>query len=242
MGGIIGGMLFRSLGFAGSGDWGGGFGLVDLFFILLLLGAIYYLVKHFRSRPALQMSAAAAGSVAYPFPEPRSGLPPQFPDSFEYPISKKEIPGLRHIQAMDPTFEEGKFLEWVKSFFCQIQTHFSNRNLDALRPLLTPEMYAALGQQIHELIQMGERNHLEKISIGEVKIVDAGQDHGEEYIRVRISASLLDYGVDERSGRIISGSDKLPVNFSESWTFSRNVGERGEQSWVLSGIHPEEDE
>jgi len=63
VGGLLGGMLFRSLGFAGGLDGGGGFGFGDILLILIILGIIYFLVKRFRGRQALQMSAAGAGSL-----------------------------------------------------------------------------------------------------------------------------------------------------------------------------------
>ena len=77
MGGLLGGMLFRSLGFAGSGMGGGGFGFGDLLLILVILGIIYFVVKRFRSRNTMQMSAVGAGSSSYPAPalDPVYALP-----------------------------------------------------------------------------------------------------------------------------------------------------------------------
>ena len=67
VGGLLGGMLFSSLGFAGPG-FGGGFGLADIFLILVILGIIYFVVKRFRARQTLQMSMAGRAGRRIPTP------------------------------------------------------------------------------------------------------------------------------------------------------------------------------
>ncbi|MGZ8447683.1 MAG: TIM44-like domain-containing protein, partial [Candidatus Deferrimicrobiaceae bacterium] len=44
--------------------------------------------------------------------------------------------------------------------------------------------------------------------------------------------NLLDYTTDE-AGKVLSGSDTVPVKFEEFWTFTRPVGPGG---WRLSAI------
>jgi predicted lipid-binding transport protein (Tim44 family) len=42
-----------------------------------------------------------------------------------------------------------------------------------------------------------------------------------------------DFTLDEKSGQVLAGDPQSPIEFTESWTFSRNIGER---NWVLAGI------
>jgi predicted lipid-binding transport protein (Tim44 family) len=65
-----------------------------------------------------------------------------------------------------------------------------------------------------------------------VEPIEAWQEAGQDFITLKIEASLLDYYVDE-SGRLISGSDTEPVKFQEYWTFTRPVGPN---PWRLSAI------
>ncbi len=238
LGGRFAGMLFLGLGGAGDQNLGGGgFGFGDLFLILILLGIIYFIFKRFRSRQTLQMSAAGAGATSYSFPGSAPGpiytppAPPEFQEG-------KNIAGLRHIQEMDRSFNEKTFIAFAKDLFFKVQTHFAKRNIEGLRPLLTPAMFDGFATQLNELTAQRHINRLENVSVREAEIIDAGQDHGEEFITVKISATLLDYVVEEGSDRIISGSDQDPVLFAEHWTLARNVGEK---NWILAGIHQEKD-
>jgi hypothetical protein len=50
-------------------------------------------------------------------------------------------------------------------------------------------------------------------------------------------ANLLDYTIEESTGRIVGGSREIPVKFEESWTFVRPAGEA---SWQLTAIQQPE--
>ena len=240
LGGLLGGMLFSSLGFAGSGaGFGGGFGLSDIFLILIILGIIYFVVKRFRSRQTMQMSMAGAGGAPYPYsgpgpsPGPILGPPPVEEDFKKGPA----VDALRHIRAMDPTFDEKSFKDLAEDLFFKIQGGWTRRDLSGIRAFLSPQMSEVFKEQIDRLIADQEINRLENIAVREVEIVEAGQDRGEEYITVRFYANLLDYTVQEKTGKVVAGSSSDPVKFVEYWTLTRGVGEK---TWVLGGITQEE--
>ena len=237
VGGLLGGMLFRSLGFAGGmGEGSEGFGFGDLLLIMVILGIIYFVVKRFRSRNTMQMSTAGAGPAPYSYPIPSPGpifTPSPATDSAGVPVSE----GLRHIRAMDPSFNEKNFKDLAEDIFFKIQGAWTRRDLSGVRRLLTQEMLGIFGRDLEELIAKKQMNKLENIAVREVEIVEAGQEKGEDYISVRIYANLLDYVADEKSGQVLSGSSSDPVKFVEYWTFTRNVGEK---NWALAGIAQDE--
>ena len=238
MGGLLGGMLFNSLGFAGPGS-GEGFGMSDIFLILIILGIIYFVVKRFRSRQTMQMSMAGAGGAPYPYsgPGPSPGPilgPPPVEENFK---KGPAVDALRHIRAMDPTFDEKSFKDLAEDLFFKIQGGWTRRDLSGIRALLSPQMHEVFKEQIDRLVADQEINRLENIAVREVEIVEAGQDRGEEYITVRFYANLLDYTVHEKTGKVIAGSSSDPVKFVEYWTLTRGVGEK---TWVLGGITQEE--
>ncbi len=230
---MLGGMLFRSLGFAG-GNWGGeGFGMGDLFLILIMLGIIYFVIKRFRSPHTMQMSPATAGQSPYSHPpdlSPGPGYSPPPPTEF---TENPKNDGLRHIKEMDSSFNELSFKDLSEDIFFKIQGAWTKRDLSSVRHLLAPEMFDIFQKDVDKLLSQKQINRLENIAVREVEIVDAGQDRGEEFITVKFYANLLDYVTDETTGRVISGSTSDPVKFIEYWTFSRNVGQT---NWVLAGI------
>jgi predicted lipid-binding transport protein (Tim44 family) len=235
VGGLLGGMLFRSLGFAGSGAEGGGFGFGDLLLIMVILGIIYFVVKHFRARNAMQMSSAGAGSGSYSYQAP-APISVSSPPALETGMEDPKLAGLRHIREMDSSFSEKAFKDLSEDMFFKIQGAWTKRDLGPVRSLLSPEMFSVFQQDVNRMIAEKTINRLENIAVREVEIVDAGQDRGQEFITTRFYANLLDYTTDEKGTQIISGNSSDPVKFVEYWNFSRNVGEK---NWVLAGITQE---
>lgn len=151
MGEFLGGMLFRSLGFAGGFDGGGGFGFGDILLILIILGIIYFLVKRFRGRQALQMSAEGAGSLPYSYPQP-SAASAYFPPLPEERIEESKVEGLRNIKMMDPYFSEGSFKEIVEDNFFKIQSAWTKRDMEGVSHLLNPEMLDTFQKDVNKLL------------------------------------------------------------------------------------------
>lgn len=238
VGGLLGGMFYRSLGLAGGSDWGGGgFGFGDMFLILIILGIIYFLVKRFRSRQKMQMSAADEGAFPYSYPLP-SSAPTYVPPTPEERIEEPKVEGLRNIKAMDSNFSERRFKDLAEDNFFKIQGAWTKRDMKGVSHLLNPGMLNTFQKDVDKLLSEKRMNRLENIAVREVEIVDAGQDRGEEFITVKFYANLLDYVVDETNGQIVSGNSTDPVKFIEYWTFCRNVGEK---HWILGGITQEGD-
>ena len=233
VGGLLGGMLFRSLGFAGgAGGFGGGFGLMDL----LLLAGIAYLIYWFVRRGRAQREPAlASGPVDRSMVEPDSlggGTATLDPPAPSWQQDRDR--GLDHIRQMDLDFDEAAFRELCTDRFFQIQAAWMRRDLAKLRPLLTEEMQAAFAQQIEAAQAKQQINKLENITVRSVELTEAWQEQGQDYVTVRILANLLDYTVDEPTGRVVDGSDSEPVKFEEFWTWVRPVGRN---DWRLSAIN-----
>ncbi len=231
VGGMIGSMLFG--GRAGAGGWGGGggFGFGDLIIILVILAIVFFVIKRFRARKAMEMSYAPS---SYSFNEPAGADTYSEPPSREGAISQ----GLRHISEMDPAFNEASFKESIEDNFFKIQSAWTKRDLGSVKSLLTPQMLNTFQDDVNRFIANKQFNRLENIAVRQVDIVDAVQDQGEEYVTVKFLASLLDYVVDETTGQTASGSTSEPVKFLEYWTFNRKIGEK---NWLLAGITQEGD-
>jgi len=234
-GGLLGGMLFRSLGFGGGygGGFGGGFGMFDLLLLIGIGCLIYWIVRRSRmveEAPATgyygRMSADSYGSTDAPVTtaEPTYG-------------SEDLGRGAAHIRQMDPRFEEGAFREWCSDSFFKIQAAWMHRDLERLRPLLTEEMQEVFRRQIEDLRSRRQINKLENIAVRSIEVTEAWQEQGQDFITVRYLANLLDYTVDDVSGKIVSGSDSEPVKFEEFWTWVRPVGPN---PWRLSAINQAE--
>ena len=222
-GGFLGSMLFGGLGGMGSGGLGeGGFGMLDI----VLLGGLGYLayrffVKRRQEQPA--WSPQGAGTTPGPYAAPAAVADTAGEDRNK---------GLEYIRRMDPAFDGKTFGETASDGFFRLQGGWTRRDLSPVSGLLTDEMRATLQADADALKAKGQINRLENISVRNVEITEAWQESGQDYVTVLFQANLLDYTTDE-AGKVLSGSDTVPVKFEEFWTFTRPVGPG---AWRLSAI------
>ncbi|MBJ6752455.1 Tim44 domain-containing protein [Geomonas anaerohicana] len=230
-GGLLGGMLFRGLAGAGGAGYGGGG--IGLFEIILLAGIgymIYRMVRRKRGNTPLQSVSTGYGSQGYDGYQQQS-IPASY--RVEEPVGGDLHAGLSHLRQMDPGFDEGRFKDQVMDNFFRIQGGWMNRDLQALSPLLTPEMQGVFREDIERLLREGRVNRLENIAVRSVELAEVWQEAGQDYVTALIYANLLDYTTDER-GTVLEGSKTEPVKFEEYWTFTRPVGNN---PWRLTAIN-----
>ena len=232
VGGMIGGMLFRSLGFgSGTAGGGGGIGLFDIILIGLILYGIWWFIKRKR-----QTAEAPAGPTYYreaSVPEPRPA-PSYTPSSGQQTAGGDVESGLGYVRQMDPSFDTQRFTDLCMDNFFKVQGAWANRDMSAIRGLLTDEMYGILQRDAEDLKRSGKINRLDNIAVRTTDITEVWQESGRDFITVRFLANLLDYTVEESSGQVVSGSKTEPVKFEEYWTFTRPVGGN---PWQLSAIN-----
>ena len=166
-------------------------------------------------------------------PEPRTS--PTYTPPHEQQAAGGDVEsGLGYVRQMDPSFDAQRFTDLCMDNFFKVQGAWANRDMSAVRSLLTDEMYDILQRDAEELKRSGKINRLDNIAVRTTDITEAWQESGRDFITVRFLANLLDYTVEESSGQVVSGSRTEPVKFEEYWTFSRPVGNN---PWQLSAIN-----
>lgn len=141
--------------------------------------------------------------------------------------------GLAMIRQTDPGFDPSYFKEVASDVFFKVQAGWMRRDIGSYRHLLGDTLAEEYEKHFAEMREKGELNKLENIAIRRVEIVDAGNDGENDFVTVLFMANLLDYTVEEKSGKVISGSMTEPVKFAERWTWARPAGT---EDWKLEGI------
>jgi len=235
MGGILGGMLFRSLGLGSDlgAEGGSGIGLFEILLIGALLFGIYWYIK--RRRQAALANAYYQSSTETAEPSRQISYAQSYEPQRgeEWDLEK----GVGYIRQMDSSFDEKKFQDLCMDHFFKIQGAWANRDMSRVKNLLTEEMFGIIKNDAEKLKSERKINKLENIAVRSVDMVEAWQESGRDYITVRFYANLLDYTVDETTGKVVSGSNAEPVKFEEYWTYTRAVGNN---PWQLSAINQAE--
>ncbi len=136
---------------------------------------------------------------------------------------------LEKIKEVDPAFSEDRFLAVVNLAFPAIQAAWSARDLSGAQMYLSRHVAKRYTDQLAGLRQRKLINRLEKVKIRRVTSVLVEPDRqGFQAITVRIDFSLVDYTIEEGSGRMVSGS-KAVDTAAEFWTFGRRCAKTPKQ-------------
>lgn len=230
-GGLIGNMLFGGRGYAGPGyGGGGGYGGPGLLDLLIIGVGIYFLMKYLKRRREQRADSYFYGESAMSPQQPYYGGGQQ-----EYAPPMDEVTqGFEELKRFDPGFTEERFKETAEDLFFRIQAGWMNRSLDGIEGLLAPEMKSFFAGEFTRLKQSGRINKLENIAVRKVEPSEVWQEAGKDFVTVLFTANLLDYTVDDKTGRVVEGDKLNPVKFQEFWTFCRDIGT---QQWQLTAIN-----
>jgi predicted lipid-binding transport protein (Tim44 family) len=233
VGGMIGSMLFGGTGHAG-GIGGIGRSGIGLFELLILGGIGFFVFKRF-IKP--RMSQTSVSPPFNPFStgnysSPGFQAPPSPPAASPMPSA---IPGtgFNLIKQSEPGFDPDKFKEMAQDVFFKVQAAWMRRDTASVQELIGRQLKAEYDAQFADMKQQGLINRLENIAVRSIEIVDEGVEGQEVYITVLFTANLLDYTVEESSGKVVKGDGTEPVKFAELWTFARPINAT---LWKLEGI------
>ncbi len=231
LGGFLGSMLFGGVGHAmGMGGFGGSG--IGLFEILIFGGIIYFLYKKFARRPKAPPEGSLYASSG-PEYAPRGNEAPRQINTQGMAFSNSTPDGMDAIRASDPAFDPEAFKEFAQDVFFKVQAAWARRDIGVMQQYLGRDLLSEYEGHFDDLKKRGEINRLENIAVRKVEIVDSGEVDGEEFVIVRFTANLLDYTVEESTGKVVKGNPAEPVKFDEKWAFARP---NGTVEWKLEGI------
>ncbi len=231
VGGMIGNMLFGRSGSAG-GYGGGGGGGIGMFDLLILGGIGYFIYKRF-VKPNMGSRNMSSFNPFSTDNSQSAGIqtPPMTPPPFAAPAPASG--GFDMVRQSEPDFDPEKFKEIAQDVFFKVQAAWMRRDTSSVQGLIGQQLKTEYEAQFADLKQKGLINRLENIAVRGIEIVDAGMEGREVYIKVLFTANLLDYTVEESSGKVVKGDSAEPMKFEEFWTFARPVDST---LWKLEGI------
>jgi predicted lipid-binding transport protein (Tim44 family) len=197
---------------SGGGGGGLGFGCCAFIVIAIVIIVAYLFIKR------LQGGGGSSGPLTDVLTAPVAPLG----DAGSATV------GFDQLKADDPNFSEQAFYGRVNEMFLAIQKAWEARNMEPARRFLSQEQFQVLADGVGEYVRNGQINKLDSIHIDHVMPVSVTREGDSDYVKVMITASVIDYTIDERTGQIVNpgvlGDGKTLKTFDEYWTLVRKVG------------------
>jgi predicted lipid-binding transport protein (Tim44 family) len=184
-----------------------------------------------REPPAAQFAPPPVRNAPLPGAPPAEDVVPLAPQERWKGVIDKEdaAPALDAIARADSRFDGRGFLDGARRAYEMIVGAFAKGDRDALRPLLSKEVYDGFAHEIARREAAGETLETAVVAIDQAVIDSALAEPRRNEITVHFAVRLITIRRD-KSGETIEGGNTLPVE--ELWTFARDP-RASDPNWKL---------
>jgi predicted lipid-binding transport protein (Tim44 family) len=236
--GLLGGLAAGFLGAGllgmlfGHGLFGGLGGIASMIGLLLQIGLVVIVAtllwKWWQRRQQPALASGPSLRDAGDAPRPMFG---GLGGGFGGLGGGSAAPNARGMAATQPIEIEPADFDAFERLLGEIQTAYSNEDLNALRSRATPEMVSYFAEDLTANASRGVVNKVSDVKLNQGDLAEAWREGNDEYATVAMRYELVDRMVDRTTGRMVEGSDALQ-EATELWTFRRSAGGQ----WLLSAI------
>jgi hypothetical protein len=118
-----------------------------------------------------------------------------------------------------------------------VQKAWSNQDLAELRQLVTPEMLDYFSAALADNISQDIRNYVEDVVLLRAEILEVWTEQARQYVTAGLRWSARGYNLSltkqrGEPGYLVEGSEEIPTESGEAWTFMRIQ----DGKWRLSAI------
>lgn len=139
--------------------------------------------------------------------------------------------GLREIAAVDAGFDLGHFVAGAKYAFEMVVTAYAKGDRAALKPLLSPKLYADFDHGITERELQGHATATDIHRILSLRVTEAHLGGTMAYITVRYNVEQTSVTCD-KNGAVVEGSPDHIITIEDIWTFTRDT-RSSDPNWIL---------
>lgn len=128
------------------------------------------------------------------------------------------------IRETDQFFNDEKFLSWAKTSFIKLQTAWTERDWETIRPIESESLFEQHSRQLKGYIDRKQINKMDRISVNYAELVSYNTDNEKDILVVALNSSMNDYIIDETTGNVVKGDKDRRITNTYKLTFIRKKG------------------
>ncbi|WP_088186125.1 TIM44-like domain-containing protein [Desulfosporosinus sp. FKA] len=143
---------------------------------------------------------------------------------------------MNYLAETFPRWDRDFLVGRVRQVFFWLQDGWSRQDLSLAEEYLIITLNNKYQADLQAMKARGERNIIKEpiLNTWDIEFIQSHLDEESQYFIAMVSASLIDYTVDN-SGKLISGNDNHRLYFTEFWKFVWQ-----DEKWLLASIYQED--
>jgi predicted lipid-binding transport protein (Tim44 family) len=146
--------------------------------------------------------------------------------------------GIRSVMDADRAFNPGEFMKGARAAYEMIVMAFAEGDRNALKNLLSREVYEGFEAAIKDREAKGERMNSTFVGIDKAEMLTASLRGTEAFVTVRVVSQLISATYDKQ-GTLVDGHPEEVAEVKDIWTFARDTRSR-DPNWKLVGTESEQ--
>ena len=199
----------------GGGDWdfggndydysgGGGGDLGPIGTLIVAAVGVLLIIVGFRKGGKSSSTSRAPGAT----PTPVSSLRP-----------------ISELKGKDPNFSDAAIVEKISNLYVQMQNAWQAKQFDPMRAHMTDALYNQFARQLDAgFIQKHLTNCVDRIAVLGVDLVGWTSDDTNDSLIARVRTRIVDYVIEDQTGKIVRGSNTRELFMEYEWTLIRRKG------------------
>ena len=131
---------------------------------------------------------------------------------------------------LDPDFSAAGVQEHMANLYVQMQDCWHNKNIEPVRPWLTDAFYNQMEGLLAPMRKKRETDYIERIAVLEASLKGYYQAGGMDFLVAAIRTRITVYTLDDRTGRVVSGSKDREKFMEYEWELTRRSGEKTDRA------------
>ena len=131
---------------------------------------------------------------------------------------------VQDYRQLDPAFDEAAIREKLAGLYADLQHAWTRKDLTGVRRSLTDAFYAQMDRQLASYRDGNRTNHVDDITVELVAVQGFRRQGSMDHMIVAVTARIVDYTVDDSTGRVIGGTDRKHIRMEYEWELVRRAG------------------
>ena len=140
--------------------------------------------------------------------------------------AKAALRPMQEYSSIDPAFQESALRERISNLYVQMQNCWTGKDITPLRPYFDDAYFTQMDRQLAQHRKQHKTNYVERIAVLSVEFKGFRQQAGKDHILATVKTRIVDYTLDDATGKLLSGSRKKEKFMTYEYDLCRATGYR----------------
>lgn len=136
---------------------------------------------------------------------------------------------MSQYKELDDQFDQAELKEKISNLYVQMQNCWQDRNLESLQPYFTDALFNQMNRSVETMKKLGQTNYVQRIAVLGVDLQGWYQEEGEDHVVAIVRTRIVDFTLDDNSGKLISGDRNKEKFMTYQWDLCRATGAKTKQ-------------